>query len=159
MIDHCNHSPAGLPVSSSISCICVKQVSDHINLLLKNLPELPVAYLLKCKPLTQGPNEVSPQCLPNSHFFSHFPVCACVEQRFHPTRLNAVFFCKGSHDFFHHRLWAYLLPLPLNSLVSSINIYSGLSPFRAPVVGAGTQRNKTKAGSYNDCLPSGSFTI
>lgn len=45
MIDRCNNFPAGLPVLSSISYIFLKQGSDLINLLLKNLSELPVTYL------------------------------------------------------------------------------------------------------------------
>lgn len=77
MIDHCNHSPADLLVSSSISCVFLKQVSDHINLSLKNLPELPVTHLPKHRPLTQGTKEVPPQCIPSSHFFLFSPSCLC----------------------------------------------------------------------------------
>lgn len=44
MIVHCNNFSARPPVSSSISYIFLKQVSDLINLLLKNQRELPVTY-------------------------------------------------------------------------------------------------------------------
>lgn len=77
MIDHCSNFPASLPTCSSISYIFLKQGSDHVNLLLKNLPELPAYSPTEMQTLIQGLNENSSAMHPNSHFHPISPLCFC----------------------------------------------------------------------------------
>lgn len=65
--------PASGPASSSVICLFLKRGSDHINLLLKILPESPVTHLLKCRPFSEGLEKVPVQRTPGSHFHPYFP--------------------------------------------------------------------------------------